>query len=72
MTDTTNLKQDAPKTLSVVEAGRIYFGLERDGSYQAAQCGELPVIKIGKRLRCPVVALERMLAEAGPTNKTAA
>lgn len=53
-----------PRTLSVPEAGKLYFELGRNASYEAARRGELPVVKIGKRLRVPVIALERMLAEA--------
>jgi hypothetical protein len=60
---TTKAKADE-KTLSVPEAGRRYFGLGEYASYEAAKRGDLPVIKIGKRLRCPVVALERMLENA--------
>jgi hypothetical protein len=54
-----------PKTLTVPEAGREYFGLGRNASYEAARRGEIPTIKIGKLLRVPVVALERKLQEAG-------
>lgn len=53
------------KTLSVPEAGSIYFGLSRHGSYKAAARGDLPTIRVGKLLRVPVVAMERKLAEAG-------
>ena len=53
------------KTISVPEAGKQYFDLGKNASYEAARCGELPVIKIGSRLRVPIIALERMLAEAG-------
>jgi hypothetical protein len=49
----------------VPKAGRIYFDLGRNASYDAARRGEIPVIRIGGRLRVPVVALERMLDEAG-------
>jgi hypothetical protein len=59
------------KTLSVPEAGRRYFGLGEYASYKAAKRGDLPVIKIGKRLRCPVVALERMLEAAAPKTEAA-
>jgi hypothetical protein len=55
-----------PKTLSVPEAGQTYFGLGRGASYEAARRGELPVIRIGRLLRVPVVAMERMLADAAP------
>jgi hypothetical protein len=57
---------DEPKTLSVPEAGRRYFGLGVGGSSNAAHRGEIPVIQLGHKLRVPVVALERMLAEAKP------
>jgi hypothetical protein len=56
---------DEPKTLSVPQAGKQYFNLARNASYEAARRGELPVIRIGSRLRVPVVRLEQMLAEAG-------
>ena len=63
---------ESPKTLAVPEAGRIYFGLGRNASYQAAARGELPVIKIGGRLRVPVIALDRMLDDAGMPQTRAA
>jgi len=56
---------DQPKTLAVPEAGRLYFDLGRNAAYEAARRGEIPTIRIGSRLRVPVIALERMLAEAG-------
>jgi hypothetical protein len=55
---------DDAKTLSVPEAGWKYFRLGRNGSYAAAKRGEIPVINIGARLRVPVIALERKLAQA--------
>jgi hypothetical protein len=57
---------EGAKTLAVPEAGRLYFGLSRNASYEAARRGQLPIIKIGCRLRVPVAALERMLASASP------
>jgi len=54
-----------PKTVNVEEAGQI-LGIGRNSAYEAVRRGEIPVIKIGKLLRVPVVALERMLAEARP------
>jgi hypothetical protein len=53
------------KTISVPVAGKRYFNLGRNASYQAARRGQLPVIQIGGRLRVPVVALEQMLLSAG-------
>jgi hypothetical protein len=65
-------KGEPPKVLSVPEAGRQYFGLGRNASYDAARANQLPVVKIGKRLFVSVVALERMLAEAGQKTGSAA
>jgi hypothetical protein len=55
---------DQCKTMSVPEAGQKYFDLGRNASYEAARRGEIPTIKIGKLLRVPVVALERILEKA--------
>ena len=49
------------RTISVPEAGR-WLGIGRNAAYDAARRGEIPTIRIGKLLRVPVVALERMLA----------
>ena len=66
------MRKDEIKTLDVPEAGRRYFGLSRGGTYAAAARGEIPVVKIGRLLRVPVVALERMLADAKPHQDDAA
>lgn len=54
------------KTLSVPEAGWLYYGLSRNGAYDAAKRGEIPVIKIGRRYRVPIVAMERLLDSVNP------
>jgi hypothetical protein len=59
------METDGPKTISVPQAGKCYFGLGKNASYEAARRGDIPTIRIGGRLRVPVVALERMLADAG-------
>jgi hypothetical protein len=61
---TRSVSETGSKTLSVPEAGSIYFDLGRNASYAAAARGEIPTIKIGARLRVPIVRLEQMLAEA--------
>jgi hypothetical protein len=55
---------DTPKTISIPEAGRRYFGLSRNGSYDAADRGEIPFLRIGRLKRVPVQLMEKMLAEA--------
>lgn len=49
---------------TVEEAGRL-LGIGRSAAYEAARSGELPVIRIGRRLLVSKQALERMLSEAG-------
>lgn len=56
---------DAPITLSVPEAGKRYFNLNAWGSYAAARRGDIPTIRIGRLLRVPVRAMERLLDTAG-------
>ena len=55
---------DTELTISVPEAGRRYFGLSRNGSYAAAERGEIPAVRIGRLLRVPVRALEAKLDAA--------
>ena len=57
-----------PKTISVPEAGRIFYDIGRDASYAAAHRGEIPVIKVGRLLRVPVAAMERKIDRAGETD----
>jgi hypothetical protein len=52
-------------TMSVPAAGKRYFDLGRNASYEAARRGDLPTIRIGKLLRVPIAGLDRKLEEAG-------
>jgi ribosomal protein S14 len=60
---TKGVAMEQCKTLSVPQAGREYFNLSRNAAYEAARRGEIPTIRIGRLLRVPVVALERMLTK---------
>ncbi len=53
----------AKKTLTVEQAGRE-LGISRNLAYAAAQSGEIPTIRIGRRLIVPRVAFDRMLEQA--------
>lgn len=57
------------KTISVPEAGRLYFELGRNASYRAARRGEIPVVRFGAKMRVPLVALDKMLESAGDDPK---
>jgi hypothetical protein len=59
------MTEECPLTLSVPDAGKRYFGLCRNAAYDAAARGDIPTIKIGRLLRVPVRALEKMLDRAG-------
>lgn len=48
-------------TITVEEAGQA-LGICRNTAYAAAKAGEIPVIKIGRRLLVPKAAFERLLA----------
>lgn len=50
--------------LTVEEAGKL-LRLSRGTAYEAVRRGDIPTLKIGRRLLVPRVALERMLAAAG-------
>lgn len=50
------------QTLTVEEAAAL-LGIGRNSAYQAVASGQLPVIRIGRRLLVPRAALERLLAE---------
>ena len=56
--------QESPHVLSVPAAGRKYFNLGRAASYEAARRGDIPIIRIGRKLFVPVKAIERKLSEA--------
>jgi excisionase family DNA binding protein len=56
---------EMPLTISVIEAGRRYLGIGKSLAYRAAADGTIPTVRVGRLLRVPVVAMERMLAEAG-------
>jgi excisionase family DNA binding protein len=51
------------KTLSVAQAGEV-LGIGRSAAYQAARAGQIPTIRIGRRLLVPIIALEEMLCAA--------
>jgi excisionase family DNA binding protein len=49
------------RTVTVQEAATI-LSVGRNKAYEAARSGEIPTIRIGKRLLVPLTALERLLA----------
>jgi excisionase family DNA binding protein len=54
-------------TLTVPEAARL-LGVSRGVAYEAARTGDLPVVKLGRRLVVPRARLTALLGEDAPTN----
>src|SRR5271154_100940 len=52
-----------PKTMTIPEAGWIYFGLSKNGSYDAASRGEIPFIQIWRRSRVASARMEQMMLD---------
>jgi excisionase family DNA binding protein len=53
-----------PKSMTVPDAGWEYLGLGKNAAYKAAKEGFIPTIRIGRLLRVPVAAMERLLDDA--------
>lgn len=51
--------------LTIEEAG-ARLGVSRPHAYKLAKEGQLPVLRLGKRLVVPVAALEKWLADVKP------
>ena len=60
------MTEEAPLTISVPDAGKRYFGMSRGASYQAAERGEIPTVRIGRLLRVPIAAMDANLQAAKP------
>lgn len=61
------------KACSVPEAAEL-LGLGRSAGYAAAKTGQLPTIKVGRRLLVPFVKLDELLGGTGnpPVSQTSA
>ena len=55
---------DERLTYTVEEAGRL-LGISRTSAFQAVHRGDIPVLRIGKRLVVPKQAFLRMVETAG-------
>ena len=62
MTESTpDRSETSREVLSVPEAGKR-LGLGRAASYRAAGRGQIPTLRLGKKLVVPTVQFERLLA----------
>lgn len=61
------MTNDEKLVLNVKEVS-LLLGLAKNSIYSGILAGEIPHVKVGKRILIPRAALEKLLAEAG--NKT--
>ena len=54
-------KTDSRRTLDVPEVAKL-LGIGRDTAYEAVASGEIPSIRLGRRIVVPEAALERLLS----------
>lgn len=69
MSDFGGESHESPKWLSVPEAGQIYYGLSRNGSYSAAERGDIPTVRVGRLLKVPVHVMEAKFSDAGAVER---
>lgn len=65
MTEKSQIDAVERQTLDLWPETARLLGLSRQAIYEAAKRGEIPVIKIGRRLLVSKTALFRMLESAG-------
>ncbi|WP_190233825.1 MULTISPECIES: DNA-binding protein [unclassified Mesorhizobium] len=51
----------ARPTVSIPEAGALFFNLGRNAAYNAARAGDIPTIKVGGIFRVPVAPIAEKL-----------
>lgn len=54
----------AAAVLTIAEAAKL-LRIGRNSMYEAARRGQIPTVRIGRRLLVPRIALDRMLESAG-------
>lgn len=58
-------EDDTRGTLTVAQTARL-LGIGRVSAYEAIHRGEIPSLRIGRRILVPKAAIERMLASLPP------
>ena len=53
------------RTTLTIEEMSLTLGIGRNSAYEAVKRGDIPSIRIGRRILVPTKALERKLSEAG-------
>ena len=63
------VKEDVVRLVLSVEEARRLLGLSRGLMYQAIRTGQVPSVRIGRRILIPRRALEQMLDKADTLKK---
>ena len=61
--------EEGKLTLTIEETAKL-LGIGRQLAYDKVKTGEIPVLKIGRRLLVPRAALEKLLNEPKPLDLT--
>ena len=61
-------QNDDRQTLTVREAA-VLLGIGRNSAYEGVRRGEIPAIRVGRRLLIPRSALDALLGQAGAEGK---
>ncbi len=56
------------ETMTVEEAGKV-LGVGRAAAYRAVGRGDIPALRVGKKILIPRLALDRLLREAASLSK---
>jgi excisionase family DNA binding protein len=56
---------DNPREVLTVQETATTLGISLNSAYEGIRRGEIPHLRIGRRIVVPVAALERVLATAG-------
>ena len=58
------MNETKPEVYTVPEVRKL-LGINRNLAYEMARQGQIPTIKLGRRLVCPKAAVDRWLTGAG-------
>ena len=63
---TKKSEEEQRRVFTIPEVARI-FGINRNLAYELARTGQFPILRLGKRIVVPKIALDQMLSNAGVT-----
>ena len=58
------------RTITVEEAATL-LGISRSAAYRCVHLGQIPTVRLGRKFKVPLDALERLLSSPGTAQRTA-